>query len=57
MPEMRSFTALYHMWPTLHGRLAYGLSTRPSGSTFNLLASRLHGSLIIAMLICVLVWY
>jgi len=33
MPVMCYVTALYHAWPTLHGRLASGLYTQSSGFT------------------------
>jgi len=54
---MCSFTALYYAWPTLHGRLASGLSTLPPGSTFSLQTLPIHDSLVIIIFICVLVWY
>ena len=31
LPIMCLIIALYHTWPTLHSRLAFGLSTRPPG--------------------------
>jgi len=56
-------TALYHVWLTLRGRLAFGLSTQPPDPIILRVlhsASRiLHStdSLVIIMVICVLVWY
>jgi len=69
MHVMCYFTALYHAWSTLHGRLASGpslglravsasgLYTQPPGYTLSLRASPLHCSLVIIMFICMLMWY
>ena len=42
LPMMCLIIALYHAWPTLRGRLASGLSTRPS-VPISLRTSPLHG--------------
>ena len=52
MPMMYFILLLYHAWPIPRGCLAFELSTRPP-DPISLLASLLHGSLVIITFICV----